>query len=94
MKAVLFLRDFALRRGRSGPSAKERPMSYLSDTNLRAVLIVLLERCGGTVDLTNGELYDAMLPDRSGGERFQITQTDGGVRISIVPSRPEQSASN
>jgi hypothetical protein len=82
MKAFLFSRDFALRRGRSGPSAKERPMNYLSDTNLRAVLVVLLERCGG------------MLPDRSGGERFRITQTDGGVRISIVPSRPEQSASN
>jgi succinyl-CoA synthetase beta subunit len=58
------------------------------------VLIVLLGRLGGTVDVTNGELYDAMLPDRSSGERFLITQTDGGVRISIVPSRPEQSASN
>ncbi|GIF50813.1 hypothetical protein DFJ67_0562 [Asanoa ferruginea] len=69
-------------------------MDYLSDTNLRAVLVVLLERCGGTVDVTNGELYDAMLTDRSSGERFRITQIDGGVRISIVPSRPEQSASN
>ncbi|MEV4620724.1 hypothetical protein AB0J74_18685 [Asanoa sp. NPDC049573] len=69
-------------------------MDYLSDTNLRAVLVVLLGRVGGTVDVTNGELYDAMLPDRSSGERFRITQTDSGVRISIVPSRPEQSASN
>ena len=69
-------------------------MEYLSDTNLRAVLTVLLGRAGGTVEVTNGELYDAMLPDMSGGERFVITETDGGVRISTVPSRHEQSGSN
>ena len=42
-------------------------MDYLSDSNLRAVLIVLLGRIGGTVEVTNGELYDAMLPE-SGGD--------------------------
>lgn len=35
-----------------------------------------------------------MLPDRSSGERFLITETHSGVRISIVPSRQEQSGSN
>lgn len=70
-------------------------MEYLSDTNLRAVLIVLLGRIGGTVEVTNGELYDAMLPDKSGGgERFVVTEIHGGVRVSIVPSRQEQSGSN
>ncbi|MEV4539181.1 hypothetical protein AB0J82_35960 [Asanoa sp. NPDC049518] len=69
-------------------------MAYLSDTNLRAVLIVLLGRIGGTVEVTNGELYDAMLPDTGGGERFTVTEIHGGVRISIAPSRQEQSGSN
>ena len=69
-------------------------MEYLSDTNLRAVLIVLLGRIGGTVEVTNGEIYDAMLPDKSGGERFVVTDIHGGVRVSIVPSRQEQSGSN
>jgi len=68
-------------------------MDYLSDSNLRAVLIVLLGRIGGTVEVTNGELYDAMLP-ASGSERFAINEIHGGVRISVVPSRLEQSGSN
>lgn len=69
-------------------------MDHVSDSNLRAVLIVLLGRMGGTVEVTNGELYDAMLPDLSSGERFLISEIHGGVRISIVPSRQEQSGSN
>ena len=69
-------------------------MDYLSDSNLRAVLIVLLGRIGGTVEVTNGELYDAMLPDTGRGEGFEISDIHGGVRISLVPSRLEQTGSN
>ena len=60
-------------------------MQYLSDVNLRAVLSVLIGRAGGTVEITNGELYDAMLPGEGQSERFRVDETDGGIRLSMVP---------
>ncbi|MGS2614904.1 hypothetical protein ACVCAH_10300 [Micromonospora sp. LZ34] len=60
-------------------------MRYLSDVNLRAVLNVLIDRAGGTVEISNAELYDAMLPDHSHGERVRIEETQDGLRLSVVP---------
>ncbi len=65
-------------------------MRYLSDTNLRAVLTVLVTRQGGEVDITNEELYDAMLPGHGLTERFVISETPTGIRIAVEDSyRPE-----
>lgn len=62
-------------------------MRYLSDVNLRAVLNVLISRAGGTVEVSNEELYDAMLPDhgQGHGEEVRIEETATGLRLSIVP---------
>lgn len=65
-------------------------MGYLSDVNLRAVLVVLVGRAGGSVEISNEELYDAMMPDSGETERFVVTETDGGVRVSIHGARREQ----
>lgn len=62
-------------------------MDYLSDHNLRAVLTVLVTRAGGSVEITNEELYDAMMPGGGRGERFLLTETDKGVRVSIQAPR-------
>jgi hypothetical protein len=69
-------------------------MAYLSDVNLRAILVVLVARAGGSVEISNEELYDAMMPDSGGSERFSITDTSAGVRVSIHGSRQEQAGSN
>jgi hypothetical protein len=62
-------------------------MRYLSDVNLRAVLNVLISRSGGTVEVSNEELYDAMLPDHGHAEQVLIEETGTGLRLSIVPRR-------
>lgn len=61
-------------------------MRYLSDVNLRAVLNVLISRSGGSVEITNAELYDAMLPDDGEMERFVVEETMAGLRLSIAPA--------
>jgi hypothetical protein len=61
---------------------------YLSDVNLRAVLSVLVGRAGGRVDITNAELYDAMLPDHGEEEIFSVTETPTGLRLSIMTGEP------
>ncbi len=61
-------------------------MAYLSDMNLRAVLTVLVARFGGEVQITNEELYDAMLPGHGLAERFVIEETPTGVRVSVKDS--------
>jgi hypothetical protein len=58
-------------------------MAYLSDVNLRAVLAVLVGRAGGSVKISNEELYDAMMPDSGNSERFVITETIDGILVSI-----------
>ena len=60
-------------------------MRYLSDVNLRAVLIVLIERAGGNLDITNAELYDAMLQGE-GNDGFLVEDTPAGVRLSVSSS--------
>jgi hypothetical protein len=64
---------------------------YLSDVNLRAVLNVLITRAGGTVDITNAELYDAMLPSNGRAERFLVEEIESGLRLSVVPPSPGRS---
>jgi hypothetical protein len=59
-------------------------VGYLSDVNLRAVLAVLVGRAGGEVDITNAELYDAMLPGNGRTERFLVEETGTGLRLSIL----------
>lgn len=58
-------------------------MAYLSDTNLRAVLTVLVARLGGEVHITNEELYDAMMPAGGLAERFVVEETACGIRVSV-----------
>ncbi len=58
-------------------------MAYLSDTNLRAVLTVLLARLGGDAHITNEELYDAMMPGEGQSERFVLEETANGLRLRI-----------
>jgi len=67
-------------------------MVYLSDVNLRAVLVVLVARAGGSVQISNEELYDAMMPDSGIGERFVLVETDRGVEVSIQASPAERAA--
>lgn len=69
-------------------------MAYLSDVNLRAIMIVLVARAGGSVEISNEELYDAMMPDSGETERFVVTETAGGVRVAVHGSRAEQAGSN
>lgn len=65
-------------------------MTYLSDTNLRAVLTVLVVRLGGEVDISNDELYDAMMPGHGLAERFVIEETDTGIRVSVADRYREE----
>jgi hypothetical protein len=58
-------------------------MAYLSDTNLRAVLTVLLARLGGDVHISNEELYDAMMPGSGLSERFVLEETAYGFHLLI-----------
>ena len=63
-------------------------MTYLSNVNLRAVLAVLVRRAGGEVELSNEELYDAMMPAEGRAEPFVVEETPSGIRVS-VDRRPE-----
>lgn len=60
-------------------------MRYLSDVNLRAVLHVLIGRAGGTIDISNAELYDAMLPDSGQADRFHIEEMPDHLRLTLAP---------
>lgn len=62
-------------------------MRYLSDVNLRAVLSILVAREGGTVDISNADLYNAMLPGDGRSEGFTIAETNTGIRISLAADR-------
>jgi hypothetical protein len=68
-------------------------MTYLSNVNLRAVLAVLVRRAGGEIELSNEELYGAMMPADGIAEPFVIEETPHGLRISVVgghdPLSPE-----
>ena len=66
-------------------------MRYLSDVSLRAVLTVLISRAGGAVEVTNTELYDAMLPGHGMTERFLVEEIDSGIRLSVVAPAAEDS---
>jgi len=60
-------------------------METPSDADLRAVLIALIRRAGGAIEVANSELYDAMLPDlgsRAAG--FAVEEIEGGVRIVLT----------
>jgi hypothetical protein len=63
-------------------------VQYLSDVNLRAVLNVLISRAGGTVEITNAELYDAMLSGNGQTERFLVEEVESGLRLSVAPPSP------
>ncbi|GAA1810496.1 hypothetical protein HC028_19220 [Planosporangium flavigriseum] len=61
-------------------------MSEPSDADLRAVLVALVRRAGGTVDIPNTELYDAMMTNhgmRAG--QFVLEAVPDGIRLRIVP---------
>jgi hypothetical protein len=68
-------------------TVRDAPVNFLSDTNLRAVLVVLVARAGGSVEITNEELYDAMMPSGGIGDGFVVAETTRGVQVSIQASR-------
>lgn len=56
-----------------------------SDADLRAALVALVRRAGGTVEIANTELYDAMMTNhgiRAG--QFIVEETGDGVRLYIT----------
>jgi hypothetical protein len=63
-------------------------MPYLSDVNLRAVLAVLVHRAGGEVQVTNEELYDAMMPAGGTAEPFVVEETATGIRVTMAHPGP------
>jgi len=58
---------------------------YLSDVNLRAVLNVLIVRAGGTIEISNAELYDAMLPDSGQADRFHVEEMPDRLHLTLAP---------
>jgi hypothetical protein len=56
----------------------------LSDANLRAILLAIVRRNGGIMEISNNELYDAMLP-HSGSLQypFLVEETPAGIRLSL-----------
>ncbi|MBC6460321.1 hypothetical protein [Actinomadura sp. HBU206391] len=59
-------------------------MSKPSHADMRAWLTVLILREGGAIEISNAELYNAMMP--SGGSRtgrFTVEETADGVRVSL-----------
>ena len=62
-------------------------MNYLSDMNLRAVLSVLVDRAGGTVEISNEELYDAITSTDGQNDRFEVRETPAGVRLTRRPAQ-------
>lgn len=56
-----------------------------SDADIRAVLISLLRRAGGAVEITNAELYDAMIPDvGAGAGGFAVEEIPTGIRVILT----------
>ncbi|MFD0576225.1 hypothetical protein [Dactylosporangium darangshiense] len=49
------------------------------------MLAVLIARAGGTIDIGNGELYDAMLPEGGQAERVRVEELVDGLRLTLVP---------
>lgn len=67
-------------------------MAEPSDANLRAILVVLLRRLGGTALIRNEDLYDAMLTGhrlRTGA--FTIEDVDGGIVVTVI-EEPDRDA--
>ena len=79
-------------RGSSIGPTKAVHVRYLSDVNLRAVLNVLIGRAGGTVDISNAELYGAMLPDSGQAEGFHVEELPDRLRLTLAP-RPDSGRS-
>ncbi|GAA2077738.1 hypothetical protein GCM10009780_13230 [Actinomadura alba] len=66
------------------PIPSEAKVSKPSHADMRAWLTVLIMREGGTIEIGNAELYDAMMPSRgSGSGRFVVEEIADGVRISL-----------
>jgi hypothetical protein len=62
----------------------EDAMPEPSDANLRAALAVLVRRAGGTVEISNTELYDAMMSNHgTRGEQFIVEETSNGIRLHV-----------
>lgn len=61
-------------------------MRYLSDVNLRAALTVLIRRAGGQVEISNADLYQAMLTAEGREDGFEVEETGAGVRLSVRPA--------
>ncbi|GAA2852991.1 hypothetical protein GCM10010517_10760 [Streptosporangium fragile] len=59
-------------------------MSEPSDADIRAMMLVMIHRAGGAIEISNAELYEAMMP--AGGSstaRFTMEETSSGIRIRL-----------
>jgi hypothetical protein len=73
-----------LRTARAQAVVSEVLMSELSDANLRAILLAVIRRHGGVIDVSNTELYDAMLPVGGSAEfPFCVEETPSGIRLTL-----------
>lgn len=70
-------------------------MPELSDANLRAILLAIVRRNGGMMDISNTELYDAMLPIGGGSRHypFLVEETVSGIRLSLREEEPGEQPS-
>jgi hypothetical protein len=62
-----------------------------SNADIRALLMVVVQREGGSIEIGNAELYDAMMPpDGRRAARLGMEETADGVRLTLFldPDRP------
>ncbi|GIH79055.1 hypothetical protein [Planobispora longispora] len=60
-------------------------MSEPSDADIRAMMLVMIRRAGGVVEIGNAELYDAMMPEGgSSTARFTVRETSSGIRLTCT----------
>lgn len=70
------------------------PMPELSDANLRAVLLAIVRRNNGVIEIGNAELYDAMLPTGGAARSpFRVEETPTGIRVTHLEVTSEDQAS-
>jgi hypothetical protein len=66
-------------------------MEHLSNANLRALLTILVARAGGEVQVTNDEIYEAMMPSSGLVEHLVVESVVDGIHVSIRDSPSSES---
>ena len=81
---AVYLPALRLRTARAQAVVPEVLMPDLSDADLRAILLAVIRRHGGVIDVSNTEPYDAMLPAGGSAEfPFCVEETPSGIRLTL-----------